>query len=102
MGERDEAITLVQQSITILERNNLPQDAGGGTIAQCKQFLAQLTRQPAPQASQEEDGDIEEVMRMLAGVYAQGGAEAVRGMLKGQVPDAVIEQIITLLSSMGK
>jgi len=39
---------------------------------------------------------------MLAGVYAQGGADAVRGMLKGQVPEEVIEQIITLLSSMGK
>lgn len=35
---------------------------------------------------------------MLAGVYAQGGADAVRQMLKGQAPDAVIEQIITLVA----
>lgn len=36
-------------------------------------------------------------MQWLAGVYAEGGAEAVREALAGQVEEAVIDQVIAAL-----
>ncbi|MBC6937371.1 MAG: tetratricopeptide repeat protein [Chloroflexi bacterium] len=48
-----------------------------------------------------EEEQAAEAMRMLARVYRQGGADAVRQMLRGQVPEEVIEQLVALLAQAG-
>ncbi len=47
------------------------------------------------------DDRQQEVMQMLAQLYVQGGATAVRELLSssGEVPDAVIEQLLTALEA---
>jgi len=54
LGQTKEAIASVTQSIAILERYHLPQDAGGVTLAQHQAFLVQLrgsTNTPASQGA---------------------------------------------------
>jgi tetratricopeptide (TPR) repeat protein len=49
---------------------------------------------PSPQ------DQMEQVMRQLLALYQQGGADAVRDMLKGQVPEEVIENLLAQLAQL--
>ena len=42
LGKTDEAIELLKHSVKLLEDNNLPQDAGGGSLKQHREFLNRL------------------------------------------------------------
>ncbi len=42
LGQTAEAIRLMTRSVEILTRHNLPQDSGGGTVVQHREFLAEL------------------------------------------------------------
>jgi tetratricopeptide (TPR) repeat protein len=89
MGRVDEAITHVEQAIALLKAKNLPRDAGGQTVADLERQLAGLRGETPPQDDQQA-----QVMAMLVQIYAEGGADAVRQMLAGQVPGDIIEALI--------
>lgn len=93
INQVDEAILQVEQALKILKTNNLLQDAAGQTIFAIADFLKQLKSK----RDRSDDAKLllsDEVMGQLAVLYQIIGADVLREMLRGQVPDEVIEQII--------
>lgn len=91
----DEAITHIEQGRALLQKYNLPQNAAGYKLVDYDALLAQL-RGETPS----EEEQAAQIMQQLAAVYQSGGADAVRQMLRGQAPDAVIDAIIAQLANM--
>jgi tetratricopeptide (TPR) repeat protein len=94
-GKLPEAIASLETAIAILKKYNLPQSAGGGTVQRYEAILAELKGETPTQADQ-----MEQVMRQLLALYQQAGADAVRDMFKGQVPEEVIENLLAQLAQL--
>lgn len=95
MSRIPDAIAQVEESIRLQQSVNLPQDAGGGTIALKEQYLAELRSEPAPV----EDPQAAFARQILA-LYQQGGAAAVRQALveagaSAEVINGLIAQLET-------
>ncbi len=95
MSEIDKAIQHVERGREIMVKHNLPQNAGGTTLAQYDQKLAQFKAQRDGTALPAEDNaqSQPDVIGQLAQMLRTEGEAAVREALKENPPD-VIERVM--------
>ena len=95
LGDFDKAIEYVERCVELdiqVEHPDLESDRAA---------LEQLKRERDGGGDSQEE-QAAQAMRMLAQLYAQGGADAVREALRGQAPDEVIEMLIAQLAQGGE
>jgi tetratricopeptide (TPR) repeat protein len=86
----EQTISLYERCLTLAD--SIPAYANHPVVQGWKREYAQLRGGRDSQPSEEEQAA--ETMRQLAQLYTEQGAEAVREILAGQLPDKVIEQVI--------
>ncbi|MBI5666363.1 MAG: tetratricopeptide repeat protein, partial [Chloroflexi bacterium] len=92
-GDLDRAIQYLERCVELDEQVEHPD------LESDRRVLAQLKRQRDGGGELTEEEQAIQVMQMLAQVYREQGAEAVRQMLRRQIPDEVIEQLLAQLAS---